>query len=227
MTRLLSIKPALPVFFLIMSIVYILFIPSDPEALKLTFKLIPMLTLLLYTYLFLRERNVKQRPPWFVWIGLFFCMLGDGLIGSFVVGLSAFLLGHIWYMNAFFRIRDLTRPRLAMIIPIALYASYFGWRLVNALLDDDKTTLVVPVILYITVIGLMVWSAILSGNKRAIIGSLLFLASDTVLSWNMFVSDISHSGLYIMSTYYAAQWLISSSVKTMRQHLVHSTHHNA
>ncbi|MNH46089.1 YhhN-like protein [compost metagenome] len=47
------------------------------------------------------------------------------------------------------------------------------------------------------------------------IGAILFTISDSVLSWNMFVSDITHSGIYIMTTYYSAQFCIAYSLKTL------------
>ncbi|MNL83390.1 YhhN-like protein [compost metagenome] len=68
--------------------------------------------------------------------------------------------------------------------------------------------------MYVTVISLMAWSAIMSGNKLAIAGSLLSVVSDSVLSWNMFVSDVTYAGPIIMLTYYSAQYLIARSLQT-------------
>ncbi|MNG15789.1 YhhN-like protein [compost metagenome] len=87
-----------------------------------------------------------------------------------------------------------------------------GTQLVQALNDQDKTNLVIPVIAYITVIAVMTWSAIMTGRRWAIIGSLLFLASDSILSWNMFIEEVSYSGALIMTTYYAAQICIAHNV---------------
>ncbi|MFP3472641.1 lysoplasmalogenase family protein, partial [Micrococcus sp. SIMBA_144] len=54
--------------------------------------------------------------------------------------------------------------------------------------------------------------AIMTGNKWAISGSLLFVLSDSILSWNMFVAAIPYSDVLIMSTYYSAQFLIAGSL---------------
>ncbi|MFD0673286.1 lysoplasmalogenase [Cohnella sp. GCM10027633] len=209
-------KIGLPLLILAMGALYIWFIPSDPEAVKLLFKLVPMALILLYAYTGIVARGRPERSQWLALTGLFFCMIGDGTLRWFVVGLSMFLIGHLFYIAAFFRHRQFTKLRTATIVPIALYAGYFGWQLVDALRQDGDTALIAPVLLYVTVIGLMAWTAILSGNRYAITGSMLFLASDTILSWNMFVSDISHSGVWIMTTYYGAQFLIASSLGTMR-----------
>lgn len=209
-------KYGLPLLILVMGLLYIFAIPSDPQAVKILFKLIPMWLMLLYAYQGIQSTQLKERSHWIVLAGLFFCMLGDGLLHWFVVGLTAFLIGHLCYMNAFFRHWRYSLLRAATIVPIALYAGYFAWRLVDALQQDDKTGLIVPVLLYIAVIATMAWSAVMSGNRYAIAGSLLFLASDTILSWNMFVGDIAHSGVWIMTTYYAAQFLIATAVRSLR-----------
>lgn len=209
-------KFGLPALVLATSILYIWFVPSEPEAVKLLFKLIPMWLILIYAYLGMRSQTAKEPSHWLTLAGLFFCMIGDGTLRWFVVGLSMFLIGHLFYIAAFIRHRKMTRARVAAILPIALYAGYFGWQLVDALRQDGDTALIAPVLLYVTVIGIMAWSAILSGNRYAIAGSLLFLASDTILSWNMFVSDIAHSGVWIMTTYYGAQFLIATGVGTLR-----------
>lgn len=209
-------KFGLPLFILFMGALYIFVIPSEPQAVKIVFKLIPMWLLLLYAYQEIRSGQQKERSHWIVLAGLFFCMLGDGLLHWFVVGLTAFWIGHLCYLNAFFRHWRYSRLRAATILPIALYAGYFAWQLVDALRQDDKAGLIAPVLFYIAVIATMAWSAIMSGNRYAVAGSLLFLASDTILSWNMFVSDIAHSGVWIMTTYYAAQFLIATAIRSLR-----------
>lgn len=206
-------KYLLPVLILLMSIVYIFFIPSDPHAVKLLFKLIPMGLIIVYGYLQMpRER---KRYHILMLIGLVFCMMGDGLLGWFVIGLTAFLIGHLFYMTSFFGRWHFSKIRFAMIIPIALYGVFMGQKLVQALIEDGKDSLIGPVLLYLVVISLMLWSAIMTGHKWAIIGSILFTISDSILSWNMFISDIANSGVLIMTTYYTAQFLIAYSIRTI------------
>ena len=42
------------------------------------------------------------------------------------------------------------------------------------------------------------------------IGGALFMASDTVLAVNRFAMPIPAAGLWILATYWAAQWLIAA-----------------
>ncbi len=49
--------------------------------------------------------------------------------------------------------------------------------------------------------------------RGLMIGGALFMASDTVLAVNRFAMPIPAAGLWILATYWAAQWLIASWLK--------------
>lgn len=201
----------LPLLILATGFVYIAFIPEEPLALKITFKLIPMFLIIFYgSRLVTGKVNTVQR---LIIIGLFVCMIGDASIAvSFVAGLAAFLVGHLFYITGFWKASEMNLLRLTAIIPIAIYAFLFGRPLLAALRTDGTEELILPVIAYITVISLMALTAIMTGNKWAIIGSILFVISDSILSWNLFVSEIPYSNALIMTTYYSAQFLIATSL---------------
>ncbi|MCM3124974.1 lysoplasmalogenase [Mesobacillus sp. AQ2] len=207
-------KFVLPLLILFMSGLYIFFIPEDPASVKITFKLIPMVLIIIYAYL---HCNTNPKPAqWIIITGLFICMLGDGLIaGSFIFGLAAFLTGHLFYLFGFIRTWKFSKTRFAMIILIFVYSFLISNELVKALMDNGNSNLIIPVIAYVFVISLMAWSAIMTGNKWAIAGSFLFVLSDSILSWNLFVSDVPQSSLLIMSTYYTAQFLIAHSLGSL------------
>lgn len=200
----------LPFIILIMSLLYIFFIPSEPLLVKLLFKLIPMWLIILFAY--------RQFPPhtskvhYLLLSGLFFCMIGDGTLIWFVVGLTAFLIGHLFYTAGFLGHWRYSLPRLISIVPIAAYSVWMGIPLVSSLKSNGEQALMIPVIAYIAVISFMLWTAIMTGNRYAMVGSLLFVISDSILSWNMFVADIRYSNVWIMTTYYAAQFLIARSI---------------
>lgn len=207
-------KFALPLLILIMSGNYIFLIPEDPKPLKVTFKLIPMVLIIIYAYLHCMPK--PKATHWIILTGLFFCMLGDGLIaGSFIFGLAAFLIGHLFYLFGFLRTWKFSKTRFAMIILILGYSYFIGNSLIKAMLENGDNNLVIPVVAYVLVISLMAWSAIMTGDKWAIGGSILFVLSDSILSWNMFVSDVPQSSLFIMSTYYTAQFLIAHSLGSL------------
>ncbi|BCB03987.1 lysoplasmalogenase [Bacillus sp. KH172YL63] len=205
----------LPMIIALMAILYIFIMPSEPQWLKIVFKLIPMALILLFAF---RERSGKTRAVRFVLIGLIFCMLGDGLIAvSFLPGLGAFLIGHLFYVAGFLHRMEFSAIRLAAILPIGIYSFIVGSQLIQSLQTDGNGGLVVPVFFYLLVISLMAWTAIMTGNVWAACGAILFVISDSILSWNMFVSSIAYADILIMATYYAAQFLIAKSLATVRK----------
>jgi alkenylglycerophosphocholine hydrolase len=213
-------KWILPTLIGIMAAIYIFIIPQEPLALKIVFKLIPMLLIILYAF---RQLTFKPAPAMrLIIIGLFFCMLGDGFIAvSFVAGLGAFLVGHVFYLMGFIKMSRINMTRLAALLPIGLYSFIIGRQLITALQTEGNDGLVIPVIAYMLVISLMALTAILTENLWATAGSILFVISDSILSWNMFVSAIPYSDVLIMTTYYSAQFLIATSLASLRKSVGH------
>ncbi len=208
----------LPVVILTTSILYIFAIPAEPEWFKLLFKLIPMWLIIYYALSQLKKMSgIVRSHHHMIIAGLFFCMLGDGLLRWFTVGLTAFLIGHLFYLWSFRSNWCYSKGRFSSIIPLTLFAIFMGWMLVHALVQSNNNGLIIPVLIYIAVISLMVWMAIMTGNKWATAGSVLFAISDSILSWNMFVSSIHLSHLLIMGTYYTAQFCIAASLRSLGQ----------
>ncbi|AND40413.1 lysoplasmalogenase [Cytobacillus oceanisediminis] len=203
----------IPILIGLMAFLYIFIIPQEPLAMKVVLKLIPMALIIIYAF---RKLPASPSPALrLVVIGLFFCMLGDGFIAvSFVAGLGAFLVGHLFYLTGFLKMADITKLRLAAIIPIGLYSWLIGRQLIASIAAEGNGMLMMPVIAYMLVISIMALSAILTGSKWAIAGSLLFVISDSILSWNMFVSGVFYSDVFIMITYYSAQFLIACSLSS-------------
>lgn len=203
----------LPLLILTMSILYIFIVPDDPFVFKLFFKLIPMAMILMYA--FEQSGRWKSKTHWLLLCGLIFSMLGDGTIHWFILGLSAFLIGHLFYITGFLTRWNFSVIRMLYAIPVGIYAILFGRRLIQALNESGEQSLVIPVLLYILVISIMTWSAMMTGNRWALWGSILFVISDSVLAWNMFVSPIPKAAELIMLTYYSAQFLIAHSLFTI------------
>lgn len=201
----------LSLLILLMSIVYIFFIPSEPFWFKILFKLIPM-WLIIY-FAFIQKTDDTRHNKGLILVGLFFCMLGDGLLHWFIIGLSFFLIGHIIYIFGFLKRWNFSKLRCLSILPLLAFDFIIGHKLIDALQQSGQDELVIPVIFYIAAISIMAWAAFMTGNLYAIIGSLLFVISDSILSWNMFISDVPYSHILIMTTYYAAQYCIASSIK--------------
>ena len=201
----------IPIAILLSSLLFIFVIPTENYWMRLTFKILPMILIIVYA--FSQKSFVSEGYKIIVLIGLIFCTLGDAfIISSFIFGLGSFLIGHLFYIGAFTRVWHFSWAKCITIIPIAVYALFFGSKLITSLSQDENTALIIPVIIYICAIALMGWTAIMTGNKFAMIGSILFIISDTILSWDMFVSEVPYGSELIMLTYYSAQFLIASSI---------------
>jgi uncharacterized membrane protein YhhN len=77
----------------------------------------------------------------------------------------------------------------------------------------------VPVMLYALVLTLMVLNALFRFKRTGAAsfamvfgGAILFMISDSVLAVNKFLEPVSHSGIWIMSTYISAQFLIVEGI---------------
>lgn len=203
-------KKYLPLSILFFGIIYIFLIPSEPISLKILFKLIPMLLIIYYA--FSQKPYLSSKYRTLIITGLTFCMIGDGTLIWFVVGLSAFLIGHLFYTAGFIVNWNYSHIRMVSLIPIGVYAFFMCTNLVHALGDNGQDNLTMPVIAYTVAISTMVFTAIMTGNKWAIAGSVLFIISDSILSWDLFVESIQYSNELIMITYYCAQFLIAKSL---------------
>ncbi len=148
--------------------------------------------------------------------GLLFSLGGDIFLmlpsDKFLHGLLSFLVAHLCYIAAF--TTDGARPNIFTAIPLLLYG---GTMLL--MLWPHLGRLRVPVVIYMLVILLMVWQAWNrhisvenSGSMLALVGASLFAASDSVLALNRFRKPFRAARFLILSTYFAAQWLIALSL---------------
>ena len=155
-------------------------------------------------------------------IGLLLSWVGDVALlwpqQGFLAGLVAFLLAHCAYLYAFTRSARLGAWPAAFVAYALLAAG-----VLSQLWPGVPTPLRVPVLVYVTCLAAMAaqaasawWTVAEAGPRalaaRAALGGLLFLASDAVLAFNRFHSPVPASALWILATYWTAQWLIASSL---------------
>ena len=178
----------------------------------------PLIVLALVGYYLTRT---SQRSVVFL-AGLGFCWAGDVLLmldGElfFMLGLVAFLLGHVFYILAYRQhsYADSTEgllntQKIRFSLPILLA----GTGLV-VVLQPKLGALQLPVMIYAVVIIIMVMNALFRFGKTSPAsfwmvfgGALLFQVSDSVLAVNKFHSAIAMGNFWIMLTYIAAQGLI-------------------
>ncbi|WP_067729486.1 lysoplasmalogenase [Oceanobacillus damuensis] len=203
----------IPLLIFAMGLVYIFIAPSEPFIFSLFFKLAPMI--LIFVYAFKQLPLKKSNTHWLIIIGLIFCIIGDGTIHWFPIGLSAFLIGNLFYIAGFLTQWNFSKIRLVLLVPIAICGIFIGRVLIHELNSNGNEALMVPVIGYLLVISLMAWSAIMTGNRWASSGGILFVLSYSLLVWNMFIAPVGNAAELIMLSYYGAQFLIIHSLATI------------
>lgn len=187
----------------------------------------PLATVLLLLLAARAIAPVSARYRGTILLGLLFSLLGDIFlmlpVDMFLAGLGAFLLAHLFYMSAFFAGSD-ARTRLTSIAVFAV----FGVANLAGLLPRLESAMRVPVIAYVIALLLMAGfalararslraregtaSAVAASARLAAIGAALFVVSDTLLAWNRFGGGIPLASLWVLATYFTAQWYIARSV---------------
>jgi uncharacterized membrane protein YhhN len=131
-----------------------------------------------------------------------FLMLDEKL---FIGGLVAFLVGHVMYIIGLLRFDDITPPLLLVgVVLVLIAAAVIGSRVVRGASEEDAR-LTGPVAVYMGVISLMVVMAFGTAVPAAIVGAVLFYASDGILGWNKFVEPVPRGRLAVMTTYHLGQ----------------------
>jgi uncharacterized membrane protein YhhN len=150
-------------------------------------------------------------------LGLLASLAGDVFLmlphpRHFLYGLSSFLIAHLFYIVAF-TVEGGKAP-IAYIIPFALYGVIVLWVLWPNLGEMKR-----PVMAYVGVILIMAWQAAnrwigarLDGSLLSMIGAYLFVMSDSALAVERFRGSWRSAPFWVLSTYFAAQWLIALSV---------------
>lgn len=189
----------------LLAIGYLLSLSIEPYSLQFVFKALPILFLLL----FYRWQNSGKLYLSVVG-ALVFSALGDVLLAlnfehSFVFGLGAFLIAQICYQSLFWRLFNWSWSKAVVAVSMILGAAFVYW-----LLMPNLAELRWPVLIYITVLTAMALSACFAGKQIGLAGygALSFLVSDSLIAWDKFIAPIEQQALFIMTTYYIAQYLL-------------------
>jgi uncharacterized membrane protein YhhN len=195
-------------------------IASAPWALAmpvLNFVFKPLATLIVIAHAWPRGADAPVVRRW-VLVGLVFSLGGDVALlwpeEGFLPGLVSFLLAHLAYLVAFTRAQ-----RLAAWPPAFLaYAGVAGlilWRLWPGV----PAALQLPVVAYVVCLAAMAAQAAVLWRHNAergallALGGALFVASDALLATNKFAGPLPLASLWILGTYWSAQWCIASWLK--------------
>jgi len=133
---------------------------------------------------------------------------------GFLPGLVSFLLAHVAYLVAFTREQRLAAWPMAFVT-YALVAGLILWRLWPGV----PATLQIPVAAYVLCLAAMAAQAAVLWRRGAdrgallALGGALFVASDALLATNKFAGPLPLASLWILGTYWSAQWCIASWLK--------------
>jgi uncharacterized membrane protein YhhN len=192
----------------------------------------PLTTLLIIAYAWPRGRSRPDTRRW-VLAGLMLSLCGDIALlwpqQGFLPGLVSFLLAHLAYLRAFTRggVRLAARP-----LPFVLYgaiAAAILWQLWPGVPPGLR----LPVLAYVLCLASMAAQAAVlglqpggrgggddaGGRRRGVVlalGGALFLASDALLATHKFALPLPLSGLWILASYWPAQWCIASWLEPPR-----------
>lgn len=154
-----------------------------------------------------------------VLLGLALSLVGDVALlwsGGFLIGLVAFLLAHLVYLSVFAR----AAPLFARRSPFVAYG-LVGGAVLMGLWAGIPPDLRGPVVAYVCCLCLMaaqaavVWLRAEPGreHRRAAglaLGAACFVASDMLLAVNRFAVPLPAESLWVLATYWWAQWRIAS-----------------
>ncbi len=150
-------------------------------------------------------------------LGLLFSIGGDVALmlpsDKFLIGLVSFLIGHLFYISG-------------LISGIQWFETWIVWGLlllagtvVFISLKPHLGSMQLPVLFYVLVIMIMsatAWERHLELNLNetlfAAFGASMFMVSDSLLAWNRFRQPFKSAQLFVLSTYYLAQWMIAYSL---------------
>ena len=213
----------LPVLTLVCAIVAITASLLGPTYTALLSVFKPLTTVLVIAYAWPRGADVPRQQR-FVRIGLVLSLVGDVFLlwpkEGFLPGLVSFLLAHLAYIAAF-----CVAARLAARPLVFVAYGVVAALILSQLWAGVPGALRAPVLGYVVCLATMaaqgaVWwrSAIGRADERlaraAAIGGLLFMTSDSLLAINKFALPLPLASLWILATYWAAQWGIASSLRT-------------
>ena len=169
----------------------------------------PLLLPILVVMYCLQVKSEKSHLDKLFFAGLILSFFGDLFLlfkWGFLPGLGSFLLAHVFYIISFKKKLQKSIWKFWPII-LGLYAT-----ILLAFLFPYLKEMKIPVIIYAIVIATMMYNAIKTHKKNLIIGALLFLISDTLLSVYLFMHPLIILNLLVMATYLGAQWFLVKGI---------------
>lgn len=177
----------------------------------------PLLVLSLLFFFWLNSKAFKRVHRTLILLALIFSLFGDVFLMFtnydslfFMLGLFAFLIGHIMYILSF----NKNKGSENLINWFSLIILCYGIGLFITIYSNLKS-LLIPVVLYMLVILTMAVFAYLRKGAvdyfsftLVLLGALFFLISDSLIALNKFYEPILYPKTSIMLTYAIAQYCL-------------------
>ncbi len=182
----------------------------------------PLTTATIVAFALLRGSGAPRPEAYQTWIvlGLVASLVGDVCLmleGErwFVRGLVAFLVAHLFYTVGFTLTRVGEAAPWYLLLPFVAYGAAM-LRVLWPHLGELRQA----VVLYVAAILLMAWQAASrwygarggAGTLWALLGAYLFVFSDSTLAVARFRGTWRSAHFWVLSSYFAAQWLLALSV---------------
>ena len=190
----------------------------------------PSLMVVLLVYFQQNSKNLSPLRKWII-AALIFSWLGDVILLAekqyrflFVFGLLSFLVAHIFYIIYFWQIKKhnlsefKTKP--SVLLSVLIYSGVFYF-----VLFPHLSMLKIPVLAYISIISLMLIASFHAFDLKkqvfgqiCVVGTLLFVISDSAIAINRFIYPFEFSGVFIILTYAVGQLLIiEGALRNLRE----------
>lgn len=179
-------------------------------------------------FFLLHSKNVNKPVKNLLLWALFFSWLGDVNLMFphineffFKVGLGCFLVAQVFYINLFLQTNKLTAKFPFLKKQPYWIIIYLTYGLFFYILLFSHLDMVLRIAVLIYIIALLSMSAMALnrfGNAHpksflyVLIGSFLFVISDTMIATNKFLVAIPYEGLLVMGTYISAQYMIMRGI---------------
>lgn len=177
----------------------------------------PLLMISLFFFYFQKVKQNMGTSDKIMLVSLIFSCLGDTFLmfqgknpQFFLLGLGSFLVAQIAYTTVF---RKSRKTEILKSLPFAIYTAIlllFLWNKISSAFLG--AILVYSFAIMMMGIGAVERQTSQKSYQFVLIGAILFIISDSLIAINKFAFPIPLSGLWVMATYIAAQYLIVEGV---------------
>jgi len=184
----------------------------------------PFILLWIGGYFLMHAKNIDKKVVRlavfafiFSWFGDILLMFGEIDFVYFMIGLVSFLIAQIFYVFLFLRTINISGKKPFLKKKPYFLIGYIAFGLIIYIVLYNHLDEVLKVAVFVYMVALLGMSSMALnrfGNGHPIsfsyifIGSILFVLSDSMIAINKFLAPIPYEGIFIMTTYISAQYLI-------------------